>query len=57
MSEINNKEIEFSLFYLFEEIRKKIIAVLIITLISFLLGLFFLLQSRKKNIHSKTNFL
>ena len=48
MSEINNKEIEFSLFYLFEEIRKKIIAVLIITLISFLLGLLFYYSQEKK---------
>ena len=47
MSEINNKEIEFSFFYLFEEIRKKLIAVLVITLMSFLFGIIFLLQSRK----------
>ena len=48
MSEINNKETEFSLFYLFEEIRKKIIAVLIITLISFLILLFFFYSQEKK---------
>tara|TARA_Y100000816_G_scaffold287423_1_gene270123 strand:- start:2252 stop:3355 length:1104 start_codon:yes stop_codon:yes gene_type:complete len=47
MSEINNKEIEFSFFYLFEEIRKKIITVLIITLISFLFGLFFYYNQEK----------
>ena len=46
MSEINNKEIEFSFFYLFEEIRK-IIFVLVITLMSFLLGLFFYYNQEK----------
>ncbi len=47
MSEINNKEIEFSFFYLFEEIRKKTVFVLIITLMSFLLGLFFYYNQEK----------